>query len=104
MLRPLNSDWLARFQGNWSLLANEDADVLMQFDNTEPALVERTVGAGRVILFASAMDLEWNNLPLQGLFLPFVHETLRHLVQPDTKRRAYHVGERFTLDTENGGI
>lgn len=104
ILRPLNSDWLARFQGHWSLLANEDADVLMQFDNTEPALVERTVGAGRVILFASAMDLEWNNLPLQGLFLPFVHETLRHLVQPDTKRRAYHVGDSFTLDPDNEAI
>ena len=46
----------------------------MQFDNTEPALVERQVGDGSVILFASAMDLEWNNLPLQSLFLPFVRK------------------------------
>lgn len=99
ILRPLDSDWSARFQGHWRLIPNEGADVLMQFDNTEPALVENTVGEGKVILFASAMDLEWNNLPLQGLFLPFVHETLRHLVQPESNQRSYQVGDNFSLDS-----
>lgn len=98
ILSPLDGDWSARFQQHWSLLANEDAAVLMQFDNTEPALIERSVGEGKVILFASAMDLEWNNLALQGLFLPFVHETLRHLVQPELKQRAYQIGDSFSLD------
>ena len=49
------------------------------------------------MLFASALDLEWNNLALQGLFLPFVHQTLRHLVQPESKQRAYQVGDNFSL-------
>lgn len=98
ILRPLDGDWSARFQGHWSLLPHAEADVLMQFDNTEPALVEREIGEGKVILFASSMDLEWNNLPLQGLFLPFIHETLRHLVQPPAKQRAYDVGDSFSLD------
>lgn len=98
ILRPLSSDWTARFEQTWSLLPSDDADVLMQFDNTEAALVERSVGEGKVILFASAMDLEWNNLALQGLFLPFVHETLRHLVQAEFKQRAYSVGDSFSLD------
>ncbi|NKB32333.1 MAG: VWA domain-containing protein [Pseudomonadales bacterium] len=98
ILRPLDSDWSARFEGHWRLVPNEAADVLMQFDNTEPALVERSVGEGKVILFASAMDLEWNNLPLQGLFLPFVHETLRHLVQPESNQRSFQVGDNFSLD------
>ena len=98
IMRPLESDWSARFQGHWRLIPSTDANVVMQFDNTEPALVEREIGEGKVILFASAMDLEWNNLALQGLFLPFVHETLRHLVQPDLKQRAYQVGDSFSLD------
>jgi len=98
ILRPLDTDWSARFQGHWSMLPHEEADVLMQFDNTEPALVERKVGDGSIMLFASAMDLEWNNLPLQGLFLPFVHQTLRHLVQPETKQRSYQVGDVFSLE------
>ena len=98
ILRPLDSDWLARFQGHWSLSAHAESDVLMQFDNTEPALLEREVGNGKVILFASSLDLEWNNLALQGLFLPFVHETLRHLVQSEKKQGSYDIGESFSLD------
>ena len=103
ILRPLNSDWLARFQGHWSLSAHDESDVLMQFDNTEPALLEREVGDGRVILFASSLDLEWNNLALQGLFLPFVHETLRHLVQSEIKQGSYDIGESFSLDPTGEG-
>lgn len=98
ILQPLSRDWLARFQGHWSVEPSADADVLMQFDNTDAALVERNVGEGKTMLFASSMDLAWNNLPLQGLFLPFVHETLRHLVQPEFKQRAYDVGDSFSLN------
>ena len=104
ILRPIESDWSARFQGHWRLSPTQDSEVLMQFDNTEPALVERQVGDGSVILFASAMDLEWNNLPLQSLFLPFVHETLRHLVQPELKQKAYSIGDSFSVNLdENAG-
>lgn len=98
ILRPLQGDWSARFQGHWSLSPAADAQVLMQFDNTEPALVEREIGEGRVLLFASTLDLEWNNLALQGLYLPFVHETLRHLVQTETRQRAYQIGDNINLD------
>ncbi|MBL4820999.1 MAG: BatA domain-containing protein [Gammaproteobacteria bacterium] len=102
ILRPLTSQWTARFQRHWRMIPAEDADVLMQFDNTLPALVEREIGDGKVILFASTMDLEWNNLALQGMFLPFVHETLRHLVQQDTKQRAYDIGDIIELADAEG--
>ena len=97
IMRPLDVDWSARFQGHWSLQPHDEADVLMRFDNAEPALIERQIGEGTVMLFASTLDLEWNNLALQGLFLPFVHQTLRHLVQPESKQRAYQVGDNFSL-------
>ncbi len=103
ILRPLQGDWSARFQGHWSLSPVADADVLMQFDSTEPALVERDIGEGRVLLFASTLDLEWNNLALQGLYLPFVHETLRHLVQSEARQRDYEVGDNINLDPEQTG-
>lgn len=97
ILRPLGSDWSARFQGHWRLTPSEDANVLMQFDNTEAALVEKDVGEGKVLLFASSLDLEWNNLALQGLFLPFVHETLRHLVRSEVGQSAYEIGDSINL-------
>ncbi|MCG8415016.1 MAG: BatA and WFA domain-containing protein, partial [Pseudomonadales bacterium] len=104
IMRPLEGDWTARFEGHWSLLPAADADVLMQFDNTEAALVERAFGEGRVMLFASSLDLEWNNLALQGLFLPFVHETLRHLVQTEVRQRAYQVGDNIQLASADQSV
>ena len=69
----------------------------MQFDNGSPALLERAVGQGRVLLFASSLDTEWNNLPLQGLYLPFAHESLRYLAQATEKERAYRIGDVIDL-------
>lgn len=102
VLLPLGPDWGARFQGYWSVAPKADADVLMQFDNSKPALVERVVGRGRVMLFASSLDTEWNNLPLQGLYLPFIHESLRYLAQASLKDRAYRVGDVIDLTALTG--
>ena len=104
VFRSLDTDWSARFQDHWRLAPGAGADVLMQFDNAMPALVEQEFGEGKVLLFASSMDLEWNNLPLQGLFLPFIHETLRHLAQPEVKQRSYRVGDRFSVDITGSGL
>jgi hypothetical protein len=97
ILRPLDTDWSARFQQYWALQPHPDAEVIMQFDSTEPAFVERKVGAGKAMLFASSLDLEWNNLALQGLYLPFIHETLRHLVQAESGARSFSVGDSFAV-------
>ena len=97
VLLPLGSDWGVRFEGYWAATAGPDADVLMQFDNGSPALLERAVGQGRVLLFASSLDTEWNNLPLQGLYLPFAHESLRYLAQATEKERAYRIGDVIDL-------
>ena len=100
IMRPLAGDWTARFEGHWPLLPEADAEVLMRFDNSAPALVEKAHGEGRVILFASSLDLEWNNLALQGLFLPFVHQTLRHLVQDEVQQGSYQIGDTIDLGND----
>src|SRR4029453_19165107 len=61
------------------LVAAKDATVLARFDTGEPALVERAQGRGRVVAFASTLDLGWNDLALKPVFLPFVHQVSRRL-------------------------
>ncbi|GAB4238333.1 MAG: hypothetical protein Kow00109_12690 [Acidobacteriota bacterium] len=39
-----------------------------------PVLVERPVGAGRILAFASTADPRWNDFPLRGGFVPFWQE------------------------------
>lgn len=68
----------ARFFRYHALVA-ADAQVLARFDDGTPALVERKIGSGRVLLWASTFDNDWNDLPLKPVFLPFIHRLVSHL-------------------------
>ena len=77
---PRSGDFsTSRFYSYRGLSAAKDATVLARFDTGEPALVERSAGRGRVVVFASTLDLTWNDLALKPMFLPFVHQLGRHL-------------------------
>lgn len=58
-----------------------EVTVLARFDDGAPALVERRAGAGRVLVWTSTLDSFWNDLPLQPIFLPFVHRMGRYLAE-----------------------
>jgi hypothetical protein len=68
----------ARFERAWRV-AEEGWSVLARFSNGTPALLERTVERGRVVLFASDVDRRWNDFPVHPAFVPFVLETLRYV-------------------------
>lgn len=77
---PRSGDFsTARFYSYRGLKAAKDATVLARFDTGEPTLVEKAIGLGRVVMFASTLDLSWNDLALKPVFLPFVHQLGRHL-------------------------
>ena len=67
----------ARFDRAWRV-APEGWTVIARFSNGTPALLERSAGQGRVVLFASDIDRRWNDFPLQPAFVPFALETLRY--------------------------
>ena len=48
----------------------EVSKVIAAFDDGAPALVEARRGAGRVLLFTSSVDLEWNDWAIRTSFLP----------------------------------
>jgi hypothetical protein len=70
----------------------EASQVLARFDNGSPALVEKTMGEGRVLVWASTMDSFWNDLAQQPVFLPFVHQLV-----------AYASGRRETVASFTAG-
>ena len=53
--------------------------VIARFDDGSVAMAERKVGSGQVILWSSTLDNYWNELALKPVYLPFVHEVVRHL-------------------------
>ena len=56
-----------------------EATVVARFDDANPALIERRVGAGRVLLWASSIDTFWNDFAKKPVYLPFVHRMIQHL-------------------------
>lgn len=56
-----------------------DGRVLARFDDGSAALVEGRRGTGRILVWATGLDRFWNNLPLQPVYLPFVHRVARYL-------------------------
>jgi hypothetical protein len=80
-----------RFDRAWRI-GTDGWNVVARFTDGAPALVERSEGKGRVVLFASDLDRRWNDFPLHPSFVPFAIETLRHVAGPRDEARAYVVG------------
>jgi hypothetical protein len=70
----------AKFTRYIAVEPSPDDRVLVRLDDGTPLLLERPVGAGRVLLFTSSLDREWNDLPVQPVFVPFVAGLANHLL------------------------
>jgi hypothetical protein len=53
--------------------------VILRYDTGAPALVEKGIGKGRVMLLSTTVDREWTDLPIRTGFLPLVQEAARRL-------------------------
>lgn len=51
---------------------SDEVRTLLKYTDGVPALLERRIGAGRVLLWTGTLDLGWGNLPLQAVFAPLV--------------------------------
>ena len=99
---PRSGDFSAvRVYGYRNLGPVAGAQVLARFDAGAPAVVERRVGAGRVLLWASTLDQSWTDLPIRAVFLPFVHRAATHLVAYVPSQPWSTVGQ--ILDTSRAG-
>jgi hypothetical protein len=55
-------------------------NVILRYESGAPALVEREVGKGRVMLLTTTVDRAWTDLPIRAGFLPLLRESARRLV------------------------
>ena len=52
--------------------------VVARFRGGEPALMEKSVGRGKVVWFASSCDRGWGDWPRGRMFLPMVHQMVAY--------------------------
>jgi hypothetical protein len=72
--------------------------VVARFDDGTPALIERSVGQGRALLWASTLDNFWNDLVLRPVFLPFLHQVVTYLARYQEPVPWFTVGQ--VVDTD----
>ena len=87
----------ARFFRYRPMETTEPATVLARFDDGNPALVERQIGDGRVLFWASTLDNFWNDLALKPVYLPFVHRLIEHLADYATPTPWVSAGQVLNL-------
>ena len=99
---PRSGDFsTARFYAYRSVAAAPNTQVLARFDAGTPALVERKVGSGHVMLWASTLDLSWSDLPLKPVFLPFIHRSMVHLANYTEPTPWLTIGQVFDPDASS---
>ena len=98
----------ARFFRYRPVAPDESATVLARYDDGSAALVERRVGDGRVLLWASTLDSFWNDLALKPVYLPFVHRVTQYLADYTpptpwfTTGQVLNLGEQRSMLAEAG--
>ena len=89
----------------------EAATAVALFDDGSPALLDLTpppaeeaAGGsgvrerGRVLVLPTSLDTFWNTLPVQAVFLPFVHRSVEYLAGYSLARSWYRVGEVASVE------
>jgi hypothetical protein len=70
--------------------------VLARIDDDQPALIERVLGAGRVLVWNTTADDAWSDLPQKDSFVYLVDGMISYLCAGG-RRRQFNAGEAITL-------
>jgi hypothetical protein len=99
---------------HWVFDQVDDANVVLRFSSGQPAIVERRVGLGRVLVMTTPISDPlnvrgrpvWNRLPTGidpwPVFM-LVDTMFRYLVQQGESRLNYEVGQPVSLTVRDGG-
>jgi len=73
--------------------------VIVRFDDDEehPAIIERSFGAGRVVLVTTTADKEWHLWPDHPTFLPIMMELSRYIARRAETGEQYVVGDTIQM-------
>jgi hypothetical protein len=95
---PRSGDFSAAHVFRYRALQASPADrVLARFDDGAIAAAEKKVGAGRVIVWTTTLDDSWTDIGLKPIFLPLVHQLVRHLAQYEQPTSWFTVGQVLDL-------
>jgi len=92
-LAGLDTIRIARFMQFAAIEEMAEDEVLIRLETGDPLLIERQMGNGRLLVYTSSLDRQWNDLPKESVFVPFVAGLSDHLLG----------GAGFTNEADLGG-
>ena len=64
--------------------SDRNSELILAYQDNAPALLERRVGQGRVLLFTSSVDRDWTDFPVRTAYLPLINRSLLYLARRAT--------------------
>lgn len=96
-LREAGTDSLRAVEVYAYLRLESEGAVPLRYSNGDPALVEKTVGQGRVMLLTTSFDNVWSDFPLHPVFVPLVYQMIRHTAQMSDEAPSYAIPSTVSL-------
>lgn len=88
-----SGDWHSvRFFRHRTVEVGDNDKVLIAYEDGTPLLIERTIGAGHMLVLTAPVEREWNDLAIHPLFVHFIAEAARYLVRGDASAASTTVG------------
>lgn len=78
-------------------------NIISMFDGSS-FLSEYKLGAGKVFLFNSSLNLSWNNLPLKGFFAPLINRLVLYSSSKLKEQNTFYAGQNIIADISNHSI
>ncbi|MCK4802659.1 hypothetical protein KAS33_03215, partial [bacterium] len=99
-----------RFYQYFATQVKPSAKVVLGLADGLPLLIEGELpypGAGKVLLFTSTLDRDWNNLPSKPVFLPLIQQMVRYLALSTLREEpwgTFLVGEEISYGLGPGEL
>lgn len=94
----VSNNWRALSMLRYLPLGTNDTDRrIIDLGNGSPLLLERTLGDGKILVFSSALDVTWNNLAIEPLFVAFIVRSIEYLSGDTTTNPYRSVGDTISL-------
>lgn len=98
------ADWnRVRFFRQRAVELSADDKVLIAFDDGAPLLIERPLGAGRMLILTVPVDRRWNDLAIHPLFVHFIGAAASYLTRVEATASSAIVGSTVTTGLTAGG-
>jgi hypothetical protein len=98
------TDWnRVRFFRQRAIQPTADDKTLIALDDGTPLLIERALGAGRMLILTMPVDRRWNDLAIHPLFVQFIGAAAGYLTQAEATTASALVGATVTTGLTEGG-